>query len=138
MSDSPREVRVLAVSQFEQDHTALRGIFGASRWKLDAARSVREAGAYLACRPAPVILCERNLPDGTWTDILKRSQVTGHPSLVIVMSHTADDHLWTEVLCRGGYQALSKPLRASDVLQAISIAWRQSRQKRVCAASAAA
>lgn len=134
MDHSNDEIKILAVSQFEQDHTALRGILGSSRWKIDTARSVREAAGYLACRPVPVILCEKNLPDGTWTDVLERSQMT---ALVIVTFHAADERLRTEVLCCGGYYVLSKPFRAADVFQAISNAWRHSKDKNALATAAA-
>jgi len=34
-----------------------------------------------------------------------------------------DDYLWNEVVRRGGYDVLSKPLREEDLMRAIKLAW---------------
>ena len=68
-----RIVTVLEVSPFEADHNALRRIFSHSNWKLLITRSCAEATAFLKTKLIPVVLCERELPDGTWKDILERT-----------------------------------------------------------------
>jgi FixJ family two-component response regulator len=41
----------------------------------------------------------------------------------MLVSRVADDNLWNEVVCNGGYDVLRKPLRQPDVLRAVKFAW---------------
>jgi len=67
----------------------------------------------LAGRVAPVVFCERDLPDGTWKDLLDFGRN------LIVVSRVADESFWTEVLNRGGHDVLASPLEERDILHAL-------------------
>ena len=97
-----RTVVVLEISPFESDHTILRGIFSHTKWKLQITRTCSEAIHLLKRRLIPVVLCERDLPDGSWKDIVERTAQAANPPAVIVSSRLADDGLWSEVLASGG------------------------------------
>jgi DNA-binding response OmpR family regulator len=118
-----RIVTVLEVSPFEADHNALRSIFSHSNWKLLITRTCAEAAAFLKKRLVPVVLCERELPDGTWKDILERASRALNPPAVIVSARLADDRLWAEVLNLGGYNVLSKPFKDTEVFRDVGLAW---------------
>jgi DNA-binding response OmpR family regulator len=118
-----RTVTVLEISPFESDHAALKRIFSHSNWKLHISRTCSEAISLLKSKLIPVILCERDLPDGSWKDIVERTAQAANPPAVIVSSRLADDHLWSEVLNQGGYNVLSKPFNDSEVFRDVSLAW---------------
>jgi DNA-binding response OmpR family regulator len=67
----------------------------------------------------PIVICDRDLPDGDWRqlwDILAREP---KPPMFIVTSRLADDALWAEVLNVGGYDLLLKPFRAEEVIRMV-------------------
>jgi DNA-binding NtrC family response regulator len=125
-SNCTPKVRVLAVSPFESDHTILTHIFGHTAWELDSVHTLREALARMEESPSPVVLCEENLADGDWKDLLAISAQQTGPCCVIVMSENADERLWAEVLNIGAYDVLAKPLHSKEIFNSIGQAWRHS------------
>ena len=122
----PIEVRplsILSISTAFEDHQVLREILKDSGWRIAQARSCREALARLSRRHMQLVICESNLPDGTWRDMLHRIHVLAPPPVFIVTSRLADDYLWAEVLNLGGYNVLAKPFRESEVKSMISSVW---------------
>ena len=122
-SSPDRTVTVLEISPFESDHATLQRIFSHSKWKLYISRTCSEAMALLKKKLIPVVLCECELPDGSWKDIVERTARAANPPAVIVSSRLADEHLWSEVLDCGGYNVLAKPFRESEVFRDVSLAW---------------
>jgi DNA-binding response OmpR family regulator len=52
-----------------------------------------------------VVVCDTNLHDGTWRDILSSARnVT-----LVVSSRCPDEYLWAEVLNLGGFDVITKP-----------------------------
>ena len=123
-SDLTSRVRVLAVSQFEHDHTTLAHIIGHSAWELESVRTLREAATKLIEESLPVVLCSENLTDGDWKDLLSLTGQDAASCRLIVMSDRADDRLWAEVLNLGAYDVLAKPLRSKEVFASVGQAWR--------------
>lgn len=117
-------VYVLVVSPFESDHIALAHIFGHTAWRFESARSLREAQPRLMGNCAPVVLCEENLPDGSWKDLLSLKGIED-PYQIIVTSQQADERLWAEVLNLGAYDVLAKPFHSKEVFRTVGQAWRQ-------------
>jgi DNA-binding NtrC family response regulator len=130
--DPTCRVHVIAVSTFESDHVVLAHIFGHTAWKLDSARSLREASLQLfaprVTAAPPVILCDETLYDGNWKDLLVLTQELAHPHNFIVTSSQADDRLWAEVLNLGAYDVLQKPFRSQEVFRTIGLAWADRRK----------
>jgi DNA-binding response OmpR family regulator len=118
-----KTVTVLEISPFDTDHTTLQQIFSHSNWKLHIARTCAEAMTLLKRKLIPVVLCEKDLPDGSWKDIMERAGQAANPPAVIVSSRFADERLWAEVLNLGGYNVLCKPFRDSEVFRDVSLAW---------------
>ena len=75
-----------------------------------------------------VVICERDLPDGSWKDVLAITMSLHNPPPVIVTSRLADDYLWMEVLNWGGYDVLAKPLDQCELNRSIQLAWERSAQ----------
>lgn len=120
---SQRVVKVLLISPFDEDHRHLREILAHSKWQLHSVRTQAEALAFLLDNPTPVALCESELPDGTWRDMLSQLARVRFPPMLVVTSRLADELLWSEVLNLGGYNVLAKPLDMKEVFHVVSLAW---------------
>ncbi|HLK46946.1 MAG TPA: response regulator [Bryobacteraceae bacterium] len=122
-------VTVLAVAP-ESERALLRRMLERSRWTLIEASTVAEAAATLRERISVVLICEAELPDGTWIELLNLAQSLGAPPPpVIVTARQADDDFWMQVLNRGGYNVLGKPFSEHDVFEMVSVAWRHRKDR---------
>jgi DNA-binding response OmpR family regulator len=69
-----------------------------------------------------IVVCEDNLPDGTWRDVLDSVlSLAGRP-ILIVTSNFADERLWAEVLNLGGFDVVNKPFQRKELRRVLSIA----------------
>jgi DNA-binding response OmpR family regulator len=125
-SPAPPEsgIVVLVVSPSGDVLPSLRGALP-SNWTLYIASDVAEAKHILRQTSIPVILCDSELPDGNWKDLLAEAAGIQSPPLIIVISRLADEHLWADVLSLGGYDLLAKPINPVEFIQVISMAWRR-------------
>src|SRR5690242_19018848 len=101
-------VTVLSVSPNQQDHHALAGIFGHSRWMLYRAYHFASALSILRERLLGVILCDRDVPPGNWIRLLESVMLLPLAPPLIVTARLADDQLWSEALNLGAYDVLAK------------------------------
>ena len=120
----PTRVVVLAITPFDNDDECLRNIFSHTNWILYRVDTVAAARQFLGDIAPPVVLCDRELSDGTWKEVLSVLQGQPQPAHLIVSSHLADDRLWSEVLNCGGYDLLEKPFEPDEVFRVVSLAWR--------------
>jgi DNA-binding NtrC family response regulator len=120
---SQRAVRVLLISPYDEDHQHLAGILKHSNWQQHGVRLQREAFDFLRENITPVVICESELPDGTWQDVLSQFSRMPCPPLLVVTSRMADDRLWSEVLNLGAYNVLAKPLHMKEVFHVAGTAW---------------
>jgi DNA-binding response OmpR family regulator len=120
---------VLIISSFEEDHIGFSRILGDCHCEAHAARTCQQGLAILRERAVSIVICERDLPDGTLKDILQALDTLSDRPFLIVMSRLADDHLWVEVLNLGGYDVLLKPLDHKEVARSIDSAWRNWSQR---------
>ena len=134
-----RRIPILSVSPDENDHNALFEIVDQLPFILTAAWTCGEAARYLDMESFGIVLCECNLPDGNWVEILNRTSNALEPPLLIVTSRIADVSLWAEVLNLGGYDLLAKPFSRQEVRHVLTSAWVQRANPvgRTCAAGAA-
>jgi CheY-like chemotaxis protein len=111
--------KVLSISPAPEDHEILRFILHGF-CQIDDAATRREAADFLCRDRVAIIFCERDLPDGTWKDILSYTAELTDPPALIVTSILADEHLWAEVLNMGGHDVLAKPFREPEVKYALA------------------
>ncbi len=76
---------------------------------------LHDASAQIDRPDIDVVITERDLPDGCWTDVLDVVSARPKPPVLIVTSRLSDERLWAEVLNRGGYDVLAQPLCADEV-----------------------
>ena len=130
--------RVLVVSSDDHDQHVLEGILDPGRWKILRAFDAAAARGCMAAAVPDVILVDYWLPDGTWLDLLEFINAQGVSPSVVVMSHAADERLWAEVLNRGGFDVLSKPLLSEEASRVLAAAlrWRGDAHRKDAAAQA--
>jgi DNA-binding response OmpR family regulator len=127
--DEVNKLRILAVSDSETDHVELGRILARLQWRVDRAYSRAQAIHMMRRTPVGVIVCDRDLPDGSWKDILNESAIERNPPCVIVTTKISNDAgLWSEVLHLGGYEVLAKPFDPHEVFHSISMGWRHWQQ----------
>jgi response regulator RpfG family c-di-GMP phosphodiesterase len=124
-SARPENISILLVSPHNEDDTVLRHLLRDSGCEINRCRSKREAAALVGTRVPSLIICERDLPDGTWKDVLGQADALPNRPLVLVVSRHADESLWGEVLNLGGYDVLLKPFDRVEVTRVVEMAWRQ-------------
>ena len=116
---------ILSVSPHEADHNSLETIFEHSSWHVLRADNALDALLLLDRHDISVVLCERDLRQGRWTDVLEYIQTLACPPSLIVTSRAADIQLWAEALNLGAQDVLAKPYYAREVVRSIKLAWAQ-------------
>jgi FixJ family two-component response regulator len=107
----------------DAERRALTGICSRNRWNLLFAETCEAARTALDKLKAPVILCDRDLPGKGWRGAVEDLASSPHRACIILVSEVVDTYLWNEVVSKGGFDVLSKPLREEDVVRAVRLAW---------------
>src|SRR5579871_3952795 len=98
MPHPPSVVLALVVNARTEERRALREIFARAQWRWNSVRSIQKALKWLARRGSPqVMLCDQDLPDGTWRSLFDQTESLPRAPKFIVSSRMADDYLWAEV-----------------------------------------
>lgn len=113
---------ILSVSPLAEDHAYLRRVGEKARWKTREAYSCREASVAIAEERLDVVVCEANLPDGNWKDLLEVLLRRLNPPSLIVTSRLADEYLWGEALNLGAYDVLVKPFDPMEIYRVVGFA----------------
>lgn len=113
---------LVLISPHEEDLSLLQNSLSGSEWNIQWAPTRQAAQGTLGRDSVSVVISERDLPEGTWKDILEQLRALPHPPLLIVASQQADNFLWAEVLNLGGHDVLAKPLLGSEVARVVGLA----------------
>jgi DNA-binding NtrC family response regulator len=124
-STQKRKLEVLTINNDKKDCAALRSIMGHTNWIFHCVPDISRAIQFLEKNLVPVIVCSKQLPDGTWKDVLAAVRRFPNPPDVLVYTAQPDDRLWMEVLSSGGYDLLQVPFNRDEVLRLISLASRK-------------
>src|SRR5262249_47020859 len=81
--------QILFVSAIPEDQVGLLDILG-SQYQLVAASTCQHAFERLRSDRISIVLCDRNLPDGTWVDLLDRISTSTTSAVLIVTCALAD------------------------------------------------
>jgi len=119
--DIPR-VKILGLMADELDCGLLRASAAHHQWEITFATGYGEAYRLQGKVQAPVVLCDRDLGPDWWTMVEGLASCSGR-ACVLLVSKVADDYLWNEVVRRGGYDVLSKPLHQDELERAVRLAW---------------
>lgn len=99
----------------------LSGLFQQFSWTIARRCTCAEGLSFLQEHNAAVAVCEETLPDGSWHGAaVALASVPNAPALIVI----SDDSLTVrEVVARGGFDVLVRPLRESDVVWSVTSAW---------------
>src|SRR4051812_22677119 len=114
---------ILSLSASTEDHIAVRQSLSRIPCQVQTAESCRSAFGILRYGRISIVVCERDLPDGSWRDVLERLESSPERPLLIVTSWLADEWLWAEVLNLGGYDVLAKPFNVDETRHVLETAY---------------
>jgi DNA-binding NtrC family response regulator len=123
--------RLLLVSPYKDDPATVEAML--AQYSIAKAASVVDALANITRDRPAVVLCEEDLPDGGWNDLLAALADMEPPPPLVVMSRTADERLWSKVLRRGGFDVVAKPLDREEVCRIVPTAEASNRNLRAFA-----
>ena len=135
-ADSRRSrVTIVSVLLEDQDRSLIAEVCYQNQWDVFFAKTCTEARQVSEQIKPHVILLDRDLADGDWRNSLSACAASSAGACTMLISRVADDYLWNEVVCNGGYDVLPKPLREQDVLRAVKFAWNYWNSTRQTAAT---
>ncbi len=114
---------VIALVAGERDRRILAGVCSRNRWRVALADNCEEARRELDRIEAPVVLCDRDVPERNWRQVVETLAASPQPSCILLLSRVVDEYLRNEVVRRGGFDVLHTPLREDEVAHAIKLAW---------------
>jgi len=129
---------LLSLSPSGEDHLALAAFFPPPQWTLLTADRLPPAVSSFQQDEIAVIVCERDLPQASWVDVLNQVQRWANPPSLIVTSRLADEYLWAEALNLGAWDVLAKPFARAEVVRSVESAWGHRRHWRPARADSAA
>jgi DNA-binding NtrC family response regulator len=124
---------LMVVSPFDDDLVSLFEILSNTSWAIYWWTNGEDAMATLRDNIVPVVLCECDLPDGSWQSFLARVNSLSEQPRFIVTAKLADESLWAEALSLGAYDVLAKPFDAAEVVRVIGFAcrsWHSGRERK--------
>lgn len=116
----PKAARLLFVGNGADERHSLQRFL--ENWNIQCARSCEQALDAINSERPTVVVCEEDLPDGSWRSFLASVQELQSPPPVIVLARRADERTWADVLRHGGFDVLSKPLDPAKACPAIDYA----------------
>lgn len=119
---APEHLKILVLSTAIGERFLLEQLGQQHHWDLCFTESPRE-GFNLASRSHfDLILCDRDQPGYPWREVMDRLAANAPKSCILLLSPVKDYYLWRDVLQRGGYDVLLRPLREKAVLLSIDAA----------------
>ncbi len=122
-SRSEEPVKLVGITQNSRDAADLRGIAGNHGWRVSIVESSEAAISVLNEQPTPVVICDRDLPDEAWHEVLAKIAALPQAVCVLVASRVVDDYLWRQVIRHHGYDVVSKPFQPEELRRAVRFAW---------------
>ena len=116
-------ITVLAVSVSETECSCVEQVASVSGWEKAFAGTCQEAEELLANRQFAVILVDRDLPNTDWRVAIEGLAKIAPESCSVLISAVNDEYLWREVIQRGGFDVISKPLKPDQLRRRIDDAW---------------
>jgi DNA-binding NtrC family response regulator len=113
---------ILAIGLSEQDRDRAQEILAPRGWELREISSYFALAEQLRRHRFAAALCESELIDGTWRDVLEELMVQAPAPPMIVTSFLADASLWAEVLNCGGFDVVRVPFETEELARVATMA----------------
>lgn len=120
--EPPRRSAIVAMVANGEDRQVLIDISAQQGFQVHFAESPEKALDGIERLRAPAALVDRNWPGSDWRTVVEELSLSPGRPCVILMSGVLDERLWAEVVGRGGYEILAKPLQAEQVVRVIKLA----------------
>lgn len=117
----------LLVMQPERRSTLLQTLQRLDVETLAVSTCAEARGLFETAPGVDLVLTEVSLTDGNWSDVLRHLVENGIEASVVVSSQRPDEHLFSEVIWRGGYDVLVEPHEKTEVRQTLEGALRAAR-----------
>jgi CheY-like chemotaxis protein len=118
--ESPgNRIPVVALTTNPSDPAALTGLAERAGWSLTMATDLEGAAAALLRHPGAVILCDRDLAGVGWREAAHLLTLCSPEIRFVVLSPETDDRFWLEVIERGGYDVLTRPIHDNRAIVAV-------------------
>jgi DNA-binding NtrC family response regulator len=121
---SEARTHLMVISPFDDDLVSLLKILSHTSWAVYWWTNCADAMAMLRDNIPPVVLCERDLIDGSWLSLLAQVNSLSEQPEFIITARLVDEGLWAEALSLGAYDVLAKPFDAAEVVRVIGFAYR--------------
>jgi DNA-binding response OmpR family regulator len=112
-------LRILVLSMSLEDRFVLERLGKQHDWELQFTSSPGEGLKLASQSHFDLILCDRDQYGYPWREVMDRLAACSPRSCILLVSPVSDDHLWRDVLQRGGYDVLIRPLREQSALHAV-------------------
>jgi DNA-binding NtrC family response regulator len=122
-ADSAHTATLLAITTDPDDRAALREIAASFAWNISIVDTLSAAMAALKAQPAPLVICDSELPDHDWRDVLAGIAGLPQPVCVLLASRVSDEYLLNEVTRHHGYDVVIKPFQREALRRAVTFAW---------------
>jgi DNA-binding NtrC family response regulator len=106
--------QILVISSELRDQRALVDILHREYWDSICASTVNECQEVLARRDIRLVFCDRQLPDGTYRDVLRIIRSLNIDLPLVVTSRLAEWNEHFEVLQDGAIDLIASPCQPSD------------------------
>jgi len=124
------KVSLLLVGACEQNRHTVHRMARSYGWEVVEAAGCQSAIECLRNARASVVLCEDDLADGDWKELLGEVETLDYRPRLVLASRFEHDGLWAEVLSRGVYDILLTPYAAEEMRRVVSLAWRETWEDR--------
>jgi len=118
----PARLKILVLSRSIGDRFFLEQLGEQHHWDLWFTESPGDGFKLAARGHFDLILCDRDQPGYPWREVMDRLVSSAPRSCILLLSAVNEDYLWGDVLQRGGYNVLLRPLREKAVLCSIDAA----------------
>jgi DNA-binding NtrC family response regulator len=82
-------------------------------------QSYRDAMYVLVKKHIAVLLCDENLPDGSWKDLLGQIAMMAEPPRLVVVAATTDRAVCAEAINLGCHDVLAKPVDETEIMEVV-------------------
>jgi DNA-binding NtrC family response regulator len=120
--DSGRSIRVVALLASENDRSVIFDVCQLNRWEVFFAETVEDVREKVSQVEPQVALFDRDVAGESWRAAMLSLASSSTGACIMLVSSVTDGYLWNEVVCNGGYDVLSKPLRADEVCRIVKLA----------------
>ena len=115
-------VRLLAILPGQEDAEQLRRIAAGLGWSVSVVDTPAEAMARLQSEPVTAAICDQDLPQEDWREVMNRIAALPKSPCVLLASRVMDQYLWNEVIQCRGYDVVSKPFQSEELRRVVAFA----------------